>query len=345
MKRLLQFGLLSLCFASTTAYAQLPSVLVENFRNVNCANCREPDIQFEQWIEENKSNFNVDIIYWHNKITDPADPFYLASKAESDYRSEEFYVIDANPRVYVQGLDASTQIATWKQFVEGAATEIPKATVNVSEVKALGDNKYSFKVSVTNSSGEKVRVYAAVTESAIVYDNPKLYGNPPSGRWDHIFRKMLPLRNGAELVGTSGEFIDTLNLQSKNWDITNMEAVVFVQSENKIPNSNSRRIWGHTVQSFAMMDVDPSVASGFSIRSLANPVSSSAPLEVRMAQFGHLRIEMIDMTGKKIATIADNTLPEGLYQFNDRIEFAAGAYVVNAYVDGNFVGQVKLVKN
>jgi hypothetical protein len=345
MKRLLQFGLLSVCFASTAAYAQ-PSVIVENFRNVNCGNCREPDIQFEQWIEQNKSNFKVDIIYFHNEITDPQDPFYLASKTESDFRSKTFYVIDANPRVFVQGLDASTTISTWQQYVQGAAMQAPKATITVSEVKALGDNKYSFKVNVQNSSGEQVRVHAALTESGIVYNNSKLYGNPPSGKWDHIFRKMLPDRDGTDPIGASGEFTFTFDLTGKTWDILRMEAVVFAQSVNPVSGSpNSRIIWGHTVQSFGMMDVAPSAVNGFSIKSLANPVSSSAPLEVRMAQYGHLRIEMIDMTGKKIATIADNSLPEGVYQFNDRMEVAAGPYVVNAYVDGNFAGQVKLIKN
>jgi hypothetical protein len=344
MKRLLQFGLLSLCFASTAAYAQ-PSVIVENFRNVNCGNCREPDIQFEQWIEANKSKYDVDVIYFHNEITDPSDPFYQATKPEVDYRNgQSFYNIDANPRVFVQGQDATSQISIWQYAVDEASKQTPKATVAVSELKNLGDNKYSFKVNVTNSSGEPVRVYAAMTESGIIYNNPKLYGNPPSGKWDHIYRKMLPVREGAELVGNSGEFTFALNLQGKNWNIANMEAVVFVQSVNKIPNSNSRPIWGHTVQSFAMMDVAPANASGFSIKSLANPVSISAPLEVRMSQYGHLRIEMIDMTGKKIATIADNSLPEGLYHFNDRMELAVGAYVVNAYVDGNFAGQVKLIK-
>jgi hypothetical protein len=345
MMRLLQFGLLSLCFASTAAYAQ-PSVIVENFRNVNCGNCREPDIQFEQWIEQNKSNFKVDIIYFHNEITDASDPFYQATKAEVDFRNgEQFYKVDANPRVIVQGLDAGSILSDWQNYVTGAATQAPKANVIVSDLSRNGDT-VRFKVNVTNNSGEQVRVYAAVTESGIVYDNNKLYGNPPSGKWDHIFRKMLPDRDGTDPIGANGEFIFTLNLKDKPWKLEKMQAVVFAQAVNTIPQPpNSRPIWGYTVQSFGKLDVAPSSVSGFSIRSLANPVSTSAPLEVRMAQYGHLRIEMIDMTGKKIATIADNSLPEGVYQFNDRMELAIGAYVVNAYVDGNFAGQVKVIKN
>lgn len=342
MKRFLQTLLLSLCLV-TGVQAQ-PAVIIENFRNVNCGNCREPDIQFEQWLEANKSSFHADVIYYHNEITDPQDPFYLASRTDVDFRSKTFYVIPANPRVYVQGFDAQETISTWQQAVQAAAAQQSKAAVTITELESLGSNRYSFKASVVNSSGEQIKLLAALTESGINYENAKAYGNPPSGKWDNIFRKMLPDRDGSDPIGASGEQTFTFDLTGKNWDITKMKAVVFAQSVNAV-NANSRIIWGHSVASFASLDVAEDAPAGFSLKAVANPFTNHAPIEIRMGAYGHLRVEMIDMTGKKIATLADHSLSEGLHNFAaSGIELVTGTYLINAFVDGNFAGQVKIVK-
>lgn len=351
MKRLLQFGLLSIGLslgATQSAYAQIPSVLVENYRNDNCGNCRIPDIEFEGWIEENKSNVHIDILYLHNEITDPQDPFYLESKNDVQYRSGvNFYNISSNPRVMVQGFDAGTTIGDWKTFVGFAAQQPKQATVTVSELKSLGNDQYSMKVNATNSSGQQVRVYAALMESGIIFDNQKAYGNPPSGKWDHIFRKMLPDRDGSPDFGASTEQTLTFSLADKNWNLANMQAVVFVQDVAKI-SGNSRPIYGHTVVDLSPLAqggaVEPVKLAGFSLKSLSNPFTTSAPIEVRLGQYGHLRVEMYDMTGKMISTLADNSLAEGVYEFNTGSDLVAGTYLVNAFVDGNYAGQVKIVK-
>ncbi len=350
MKRLLQFGLLSIGLSFSAAHsasAQVPTVFVENYRNDNCGNCRIPDIEFEEWIEQNKSTVQVDVLYLHNEITDPQDPFYKASEVDVDFRSGvNFYNISSNPRVYVQGFDAGTTIGDWKTFVGFAAQQPKQATIAVSELKSLGNDQYSMKVNATNSSGKQVRLYAALMESGIIFDNPKAYGNPPSGKWDHIFRKMLPDRDGSTDFGASTEQTLTFNLTGKNWDIANMNAVVFVQDVAKI-SGNSRAIYGHTVVDLSSLKaaVAPVKLNGFSIKSLSNPFTSTAPIEVRLGQHGHLRLEMFDMTGKMISTLADNSLSEGVYSFDAMQDgMTAGTYLVNAFVDGNFAGQVKLVK-
>jgi hypothetical protein len=348
MKRLLQFGLLSLGLSfsfAQTSYAQ-PAVIVENYRNDNCGNCRIPDIEFEKWIEDNKSTVHVDILYLHNEITDPQDPFFLESRADVSFRNgTNFYNVSSNPRIFVQGYDAGTVIEGWKQAVGFAAQQPKLATIAVSELQSLGDNQYSFKASATNSSGKQVRMYAALMESGIVYDNVKAYGNPPAGVWDNIFRKMLPDRDGTTDFGATQEQTFTFSLKDKNWDLAHMKAVVFVQAVQPVSGS-SREIYGHTVVDLSSLKsaVEAVNFAGFSIKSVSNPFTSSTPIEVHLGEFGHLRLEMYDMTGKKISTFADNSLAEGTYEFNVGNDLVAGAYVINAFVDGDFAGQVKVVK-
>jgi hypothetical protein len=347
MKRLLQLGLLSLGLysASATEVIAQPAVLVENFRNVNCKNCRTPDFEFEAWVEENTAKYKVDMIYYHNKITDPQDPFYLASQTDVDRRSDIFYALPNDPYMYIQGFDASFTIENWKTGVDIASKQAKLAEITVSDLKSTGVDSFSMKVNVQNASGKQVRLHAALVESGIVFDNPKLYGQPRSGTWDNIFRKMLPGRDGSAPFGTSSEQVLTFNLTGKDWDLSKMKAVVFVQDVQAV-SGTSRPIYGHTVIDLAPLKgaVKPAALNGFSLTSLANPFVTSTPVKVRLGQYGHLRLEMFDMTGKKISTLADNSLPEGAYEFNVGGELVAGTYLVNAFVDGNYAGQVKLVK-
>jgi hypothetical protein len=346
MKRLLLWCAASLLFANLTDTAWSQSrVLVENFRNVNCGNCREPDIQFEEWVHQMEGTIGVDVIYVHNEITDINDPFYKESKGDVDFRDNEIYKVGSNPRVFVQGYDAGDQLGDWKTYVQAAAAQPRPVAISISEVKSLGNNQYSFKANIQNNSGRPMAIYAALLESGIVYDNPKLYLNPPSGVWDNIFRKMLPDEDGSDPMTGSAEMTFTFDLTGKTWNIENMKAIVFAQSitaEQGAPTSYL--IGGHAVQEFSFGSVDPSVASRFSMKSVVNPTAGSPKIELRTKGHSHVRVDLIEMTGKKIETLVDNAMPEGLYIIGSQKELVAGTYLLNAYSDGQFAGQIKIVK-
>lgn len=345
MKRLLLTCAVSLAFVSSVT-AQTRT-LVENFRNVNCGNCREPDIEFEHWIEENHVNRPVDVIYYHNEITDVNDPFYKASQGDVDVRSKDLYKVSSNPRVFVQGVDAGTTVNEWKDFVQQAAGIPRQANLTFSELQSLGDNKYSFKINMTNASSQPAKLFVALTESGIVYNNTKLYLNPPSGKWDNIFRKMLPNAEGSNPSTGNIEMTLQFDLTGKNYNIANMQAIAFAQSPSPIQQgSNSFLIYGHAVQSLApLADVAPDAPKGFSLKTMGNPFVNSTSLEVRLGGYHHLRMEMFDMTGKQVETLVNAPMTEGLYLFSpNAANLPAGTYLVNAYTDGNFAGQLKLIK-
>src|SRR6188768_2039570 len=88
---------LLLIFVAVVAFPAMSEaqILVENFRNFDCANCKIPDEDFEHFLEEN-SSFGAILIFYHNRDPFPFDPFYLAAKDDVLARNS-LYSVAGNP--------------------------------------------------------------------------------------------------------------------------------------------------------------------------------------------------------------------------------------------------------
>lgn len=330
-----------LILAATTSYAQSDYILVENFRNVNCANCKEPDEEFDQWLRDNPQ-YKVALVYYHNEITDVTDPFYKASKGDVDFRDgENFYNVTSNPVVFVRGFFADNDADNWKVFTQNAGSLGYPVQLQVSDFTSTGSNTYSFKVNVSNPEGRNVRVYAALVENGIAYNNPKLYGNPGTTTWENIFRKMLPDRDGTDPISGSNEFTFSFDATEKPWNVENMHIVAWAQDVATQSGSTSRTVHGTTVYEINLGSVAES-SSSVTLHATANPFVGSTQIVVEPAAPGQLLLEITDVSGAVVTTIANELISERR-SFEFIAPQAKGMYFVRALIDGVQQGTLKVV--
>lgn len=344
MKRQLLFCAIAIAFLmpASRAMSQSDRVLVELFRNVNCGNCRLPDITYEDWLKKNPQA-NAAVIYYHNHITDPQDPFYLASKPEVDFRSgPPFYALDNLPWMVARGVEAGSDVNDWIELTQQVKTDIPFAVgLSVTELSAAGGN-ISFKVDAVNNSGRSVRVYAALTESGIIYDNPRLYGNPPSGTWDHIFRKMLPDRDGTDPFTGNQSFTFSFNASAKTWNINNMDVIVWAQDDEMVSTAG-KLVYGTVELPLSTGSVQQR-GSLLGITASQNPFATVTSIELSLTEPAFTSVVVRDVNGHVVATLANEIVGEGstLLQFAPN-GLSAGMYFVTASAAGHMLEPLKLI--
>src|SRR5688572_25207737 len=220
--------LLLLCVAMMALPAISPAqILVENFRNFDCANCKEPDENLEKFIHDS-SHFNAILIFYHNRDPYPFDPFFIASKDDVLARNS-LYSVAGNPTVHVSGFFAGSgaqTLSNWKTYVQEAYKQPKLATAEISKVYN-GDSTFTISVNYSGTSlGQPVRPYMLIAESNLVEANSKLYGLPSSGVWNNIFRDSLVPSSGDPFVlGGTKSVTFTLDARGKNWKLENLKAV------------------------------------------------------------------------------------------------------------------------
>jgi hypothetical protein len=323
-------------------------VLIENFRNFDCANCKLPDEEFEKFINANP-DYKATIIYYHNRDPFIFDPFFLAAKDDILMRNS-LYSVAGNPTVHVNGYYSGTGGSTrqdWETNTTDAAAFPSPATTEISRVYN-GDSAFTITVTFSGSSiGQEVRPYVLIAESGIVEPNSKGYGLPKSGLWDNIFRDSLaPVENVAPFVLNGSKSINyAMSVKGKNWKVENLRVVAFLQSTAML-----------AAKTFPIIGVKASETGYFEISSVKrpdlveegnaypNPFSSSITIPFTLKTPAHVTVRISDLLGRDVATVLDQPIThlESSATFAPRTQIA-GTYVASIFVDGVLAGTQKLV--
>lgn len=338
MKKLLI--LIVLLSASASVRAQ---ILAEVYRNIDCANCRQPDDGLEQFVAQNP-NLKITTVYLHTDFPSPVDPFFLASQTDVSHRFYDVYQQSSTPLAAIDGFVAGTSLSSWKQVI-GVAPSLP---VTVSAQAADTNGIITVHMHIEGGSGAQVRPYVMLLESKIIYDNQKSYGKLDS--WDNIFRAMIPGKDGGDAftLGGSHDFTYTFDVTGKGYIESNLSIVAFVQevAAQPSPNNTSYLIDGFGVSTVTINSaVTPQTETSVSLGApMPNPSATAVSVPFTLPTAATVKIVVSDELGREVATIANGTYSEGSSTavFNPQVR-RPGVYVVTMSADGVLVGTKKIV--
>lgn len=327
-------------------------ILVENFRNFDCANCKEPDENLEKFIHDSV-HFNAILIFYHNRDPFPFDPFFIASKDDVLARNS-LYGVAGNPTVQVSGFYAGSgaqYLTNWKTYIIEAHKQPKPASAEISKVYN-GDSTFTITVNYTGSSlGQPVRPYMLIAESNIVEPNSKLYGLPSSGVWNNIFRDSLAPASGDPFVLAGTKSVTfTLDARGRKWKLENLKAVTFLQSVATAPGEpKSYPVLAVQVApdgTFTLASVEREDLIASDRNAFPNPFSGSISIPVALRKPSHVTVRISDLLGRDVATLVNGNVAEleSAWTFTPQSQVAA-TYVASIYVDGVLAGTQKLVYN
>jgi hypothetical protein len=340
--------LFAVAFAGRSSAQTQPKVLAELFSNINCGNCTAPDEQYDQFESQHPED-GIIILNYHNGITEPPnnphDPFYLAARSDVDVRGgSSFYNVIQDPTGFIDGIPTSqTQWTTTTQTY----AQTPLTPISVTATKDVGGLIHiTFTASGPSSSSSIA--YVALKESHIVYDNSEAYGNPPSGYWDNIFRIMLPGPTGSTpLAANETRSFDVTYDPSQHptWNLTYMDAVVFVQdvSGNATSGFDVESIGDVSLAQFSAV-TSANVAPHSRLLISSNPVINQAHIDFELAEAASVRITLFDMLGREVRTLAAGLMPAGQTSIEINAgSLPSGCYLARMIVNGEEADQQKLV--
>ncbi len=321
-------------------------VFIENFRNVNCGNCRPADDALEAFLKANPQ-LNVHLIYYHDQITLPKDTFYVASKEDVNARYNFYGGALPNPYAFINGYDAKSSFSTWKQYIE----EAPPLTSSITGTVSTSGKVIEVKLTASgSSSGKTVIPYVMVLESDLYYDNPYSYGKTEGNLWHNIFRATIPSKSGGEEFVLSGskEFNYTYDATAKNWDFSKLKVITFLQEKDALPSSIS-----HPVIAVATIPVESASVKPSSILSSAefgdltpNPFSRNINIPFTLREPSRVTISISDLLGREVATVIDERITEKQSSISFKPQYLSeGLYVMNLYVNGLLQDSRKLIYN
>ncbi|HEY6172528.1 MAG TPA: Omp28-related outer membrane protein [Candidatus Kapabacteria bacterium] len=319
-------------------------VIAENFRNTACANCKEPDEQYEEFIALNPS-YKVILINYHNGSPSPNDPFYLASKNDVNPRSNVFYGVAADPYMFIQGYSAGSKVSDWKTLTTEANAIKSPFTVNVT--KSLAGNIITIEADVTGSSSQQVRPYALILESDIVYNNEEDYGNPLSGKWNDVVRAIVPTPNGGDPVTISGSqhFQFTYDITGKGWNPENIHIVFFLQQVTMVTPGINYPILGVNKTSKGFTSVKKSKEySGFSLKyGGVNPFTRKNYVKLASDKPAQVKVVISNVLGNTVATAFEGYVAGGEQVVDlDIASLNEGVYFARLFVGNEQVDVVKI---
>jgi hypothetical protein len=306
---------------------------------MDCLNCKVPDQQYDLYMK-NHPSYKIIIVNYHSISPWNKDPFYLQSKADVDYRNNDFYAIIGNPYMYVNGYNAGSNESNWETFTDDAASSAPPVTVSV--VVSMQGSSIKINAHTEGSSGGKeVRPYALVVESNIQYNNTKSYGNPENNLWNNIVRAIAPTSNGGDAItlSTSHDFEYLVDTTGRNWNVQNVHVVFFVQE-----TGNPHKIDGIGTMPLAGVKKAEEF-NGYSMGIPSpNPLSRSSYIPFSLKEPAEVKISISDMLGNDMKTIFNgfvSTASSSAELTTDKLP--DGMYFARMFVNGTLVDVKKIV--
>jgi len=342
--KLKSIAVLVLLVLSASSLRAQGLILVESFTNTDCAPCKTQDQSLEPYLT-NKPN--VILIYVHSNTPSPTDPFYKASKASSDERFKVFWNPGANPWAAVNGINSSTDFATWRSAIESADANYP-VTIAFSTSPFIA-GKSTMNVTLIGNASTTSRLNVALVEENIPYHNTQHYGDPVGGgNWKHVLRQILPTPQGTPTFTFSGtkQFDITIDTTGTGWNVQNMHAVAWVENYPGNGGTSDAPVIGLNQFDLAKAAVAAAPVEPLSFDPVTpNPTSGSATLRMQLKNEAHVTVSLVNELGVETNVVRDAQYHAGMAELPISMEqLPAGVYQLRVLVNGVVAQSQKVVR-
>ncbi len=249
-----------------------------------------------------------------------------------------------------------------RQPMAPASITITKAEYNPTTKKITGTVHIKFDAAYALPAGSKIAMTVVAVQDSIVGEQTKYYsdGSPTDEFTDyvhrHAVRGMYPNENGLALTipdaamqdgyimpGTEFTQDFTVTPQSNStyaFDATHATIVALVQENigtNLGPLLQGQEV-PVTIASGASVDVTTGETRGMSLTHYPNPANGMTNIAFQVANSGSATVDIYNLTGQKVATVADGFRAAGTYNVQfDAAKLINGAYVVTLTSNGTKV--------
>lgn len=330
-------------FLSRAASAQ-QKFIAEVFANINCSNCRLPDDQFATYLASHPDICQINI---HDKNTDPTDLFYLAANPSAENR-DNFYSAGAglaDPVAFINGTFAGqgkNNEPLWERTHQLSA---PLSPITVTKSVAE-DGVITLNFSVV--AAKPAKLYVALKESKVIFHNTEQYGETPGDLWNDIFRSMLPTPTGSSknFVGSQSFTVTYDPSSNSDWNVENMQAVIFVQEVQESDATHSHPMESMAVVALGSTNAVRGSEGSYSARLhlTSNPTPRLSHVGVELPTASAVRVTLTDLLGRTVQTLADTKMPAGSTSIQlEGNGIPAGCYFLQLLVDGHEADHTKVV--
>jgi len=177
-------------------------VLFEHYSNTYCIPCVDVDIIIEDVVHQ-LGPFELISLGYHPPIPGPADPFYLAAKAENDAR-RNYYSVPFSPYAIIDGVKIinTTSLSQLEQNILSAVDErrqiLPKAILEFFDFKTVVDTiSGRVKVTALENLGTSVFLRIALIERTI--DTAQPQGSNGQTHFFDVLRDFNPSAAGVSI--------------------------------------------------------------------------------------------------------------------------------------------------
>ncbi len=209
-------------------------VLVEDFSNIDCHGCSEPD-RFLHKIIGIYPNRVLGISY-HIRFPNPMDPFYLANPEDNNTR-KDFYEIGSAPQLFVDGsqlADATDSLLLHSTVEQHLELSSPMGIVTRGEVQG---NSIHFQVKLYAHQTISATLYSVLVENEIHYEEP-----PGTNGTTDFYFIMREFELVDDIILHSGEKITYSDLSYTVGEPEDYSVIIFLQDYDTKQIIQSERI-------------------------------------------------------------------------------------------------------
>jgi len=286
-------------------------VLAEMFTNTSCSYCYQANITLDQLVNAHPDEFVA--IRYHVWWPSSSDPYYRYNISENTARTN-YYGVSGVPTLKVDGfIDGGGYPSYWTRILNRYYMESPMEIV-LSGSYNENTREGTLDISVTATDDyyfDSLYVRIALTESDI-------YWQAPNGlsRHDQVMRDMIPTALGISFdisYDETVEFSESFSCPSQLVP-ENCELVVWVQSDYIREVYQAARV---RIEDLGPISIDDAaeLPSGFELaQNYPNPFNAKTTIFYSLEKESRVTIDVYDLSGRQVATIASGTQPAGDHQ-------------------------------
>ncbi len=330
-------------------------VLFEEFTGASCDPCANAAPNVDSVVYNNLSRMNA--IRYHVPI--PArDLLYNASKASVDPRMT-FYGINSAPSGRIGGVDQypgrgyfTSEVVAREQSA-GAPFKITGSATFDANTKTF--NVSSNIKSYANFAASTLNAYIALTVDTITYTSNISLESLPQTEFPQVVEYMFPAAGTPLAAFTPGQTQTVTSSWVKNhawgdktggfaYDSTKTGKItMWVQDKNSKVAYQSLSL---SLSNISSLSVTNLIGNNGSIEIYPNPAVSASTVRFELKESANINIEVVDMTGRTVKTVANERMNAGTQQVTIPVtDLASGVYNVRLSTkEGTVTQRLNVIK-
>lgn len=315
----------------STGYAQNKKVLFEEFTNASCGPCAASNPTLRAYMES-KGDSIIGIKYHTN--FPGFDPMYNANPTQVEQRRGGYYS-DVNAVPWLKG-DGNVFADIWpfnQTNLDNAFNTrkaiTPQVLITVIDQRIAGDTiraTVTINIPSTLPAGDyKLRVMA--TQRYIQYVTPP--GSNGEMYFPHVFLLGLPDMTGTTLPTSAGthQFVFKYKRQA-SWIDSLVSTVAFVQNDASA-QKEVLNVGEGADNPTGIINTSTEVPANFKLhQNYPNPFNPSTSIKFEVPVTGHVKLKVYNSIGKEVATLVNENLIAGTYDFDfNASNLASGVYI------------------